>query len=62
MLYIHYCNSCKHVHILSGHNRYCPICEHLLAEINISFLTYTSLDEKERKLLITKATRSVFLF
>ena len=25
MLYIHYCNSCKHVHILSGHNPAVPM-------------------------------------
>lgn len=48
MLYIHYCEKCKKVHMLNGHKNDCPGCGDSLRELPVSFLQYTSYSSAER--------------
>lgn len=54
MMYIHYCPACLKIHMLNGHKQKCPRCEGKLVELNIDYMTYTSMDVNERALLEEK--------
>lgn len=52
MMYIHYCKTCKRIHLLNGHKQTCPACEQSLVELLIPYLEYVALSEEERQNLL----------
>lgn len=61
MMYIHYCENCRRIHILNGHRTVCPTCDLTLTELNISYLEYTELDREERRSLLTNLSNLTVL-
>lgn len=51
MMYIHFCQTCKRIHILNGHKMFCPRCSSILVELQTSYLDYVSYSPLERTLL-----------
>lgn len=49
MLYIHYCENCDYIHMLSGHRLQCPSCNKELLELQISYTEYMAMDAKKRE-------------
>ena len=58
MLYLHYCNPCKRIHILSGHRPSCPACSHVLTELSVSYEHYIKLNRSERESLLIQCSDS----
>lgn len=56
MLYLHYCNPCKRIHILSGHRPYCPACNGTLTELSITYESYIKLNRNERNSLLMQCS------
>lgn len=54
MMYIHYCQRCDKIHLLSGHKSCCPACTASLAELPVSFLEYENMDVQTREQLKKK--------
>lgn len=54
MMYIHYCKICQHIHMLSGHKKECPGCNHPLTELHLSYLAYTSMTQADRDSLLKR--------
>ncbi len=40
--------------MLNGHQTRCPICNHSLQELSITYLEYVELDTEARNMLITE--------
>lgn len=57
MMYIHYCQLCDRIHLLSGHKSGCPACSAPLTELPVSFLEYENMNEQARKELKEKYHR-----
>lgn len=49
MMYVHFCQNCKRIHMLNGHKMTCPKCNQPLTELQISYLEYISFTHPERK-------------
>ncbi len=47
-MYMHYCKRCQRVHMLNGHKQFCPRCHGAMAELKISYLDYSSMNEAQR--------------
>lgn len=56
MLYLHYCNPCKRIHILSGHRSCCPACSNRLTELSITYESYIKLNRSERDSLLIQCS------
>lgn len=52
MMYVHFCNTCKRIHMLNGHKMTCPKCNQPLTELQLSYLEYISFSQAERKQLL----------
>ena len=52
MMYIHYCQNCRRLHMLNGHKIVCPSCEKKLTELNLPYLTYVEMNSSDRALLL----------
>lgn len=50
-MYVHFCKSCKRIHMLNGHKMFCPRCSTTLTELQMSYLEYVQLNATERLLL-----------
>lgn len=48
MLYLHFCQCCERIHILSGHRKQCPACDSLLTELSVPYEHYIHLNRDER--------------
>ena len=46
MIYIHFCKTCNHIHMLNGHKTSCPKCSHSLVELQITYREYISMDDR----------------
>lgn len=57
MMYIHFCNNCSTIRMLSGHKQSCPACGASLHELGISFARYSSLSAEHRAHLLEEARR-----
>ncbi len=51
MMYIHYCQNCDKIRILSGHKKTCPACDLALRELKVSFEAYSKLSPDQRAVL-----------
>ena len=49
MMYVHFCNTCRRIHMLNGHKMTCPKCNQPLTELQLSYLEYISFSQAERK-------------
>jgi len=58
MMYIHYCATCHHIHMLNGHKTQCPICEKTLKEMDMTYMDYVHLLPKEREKLLMELKSS----
>lgn len=54
MMYLHYCRTCSHLHMLNGHKHLCPGCLGNLTELKLNYLTYVEMNESERQALMEK--------
>lgn len=61
MMYIHYCRTCRRIHMLNGHKSACPNCEHRLTELKISYMDYIEMDTEARTCLLEKLNHSASL-
>lgn len=52
MMYMHYCQYCKRIHMLNGHKQHCPKCDGRLAELSVSFSEYSCMHSGQRRLLL----------
>ena len=52
MMYMHYCQSCKRIHILNGHKNICPACGQSLNELRISYMDYVAMDSAKRNAIL----------
>ena len=52
MMYVHFCNTCRRIHMLNGHKMTCPKCNQPLTELQLSYLEYISFSQAERKQLL----------
>lgn len=48
MMYMHYCNRCRRVHMLNGHKQFCPKCQGKITELKLSYMDYVSMNEAQR--------------
>lgn len=49
MMYMHFCQNCRRIHMLNGHKTLCPTCSQKLKELSISYLDYIEMDALERQ-------------
>ena len=49
MMYVHFCKTCRRIHMLNGHKMTCPKCTQPLTELQITYLEYISFNHTERK-------------
>ena len=49
MMYVHFCKTCRRIHMLNGHKMFCPKCNQPLTELQISYLEYISFSHTERE-------------
>lgn len=54
MMYIHYCKSCQHIHILNGHKPACPKCGRRLTELRITYQEYSGMNTDKREHLLAQ--------
>lgn len=52
MIYVHYCEECDFIHLLSGHRTNCPGCGEPLTELKISYQDYFRMDAFQREQLL----------
>ena len=52
MMYMHYCQGCKRIHILNGHKNICPACGQSLNELRISYMDYVAMDSAKRNAIL----------
>lgn len=52
MIYIHYCEECDFIHLLSGHRTNCPGCGEPLTELKISYQEYFEMNQEKREELL----------
>lgn len=52
MMYMHYCQYCKRIHILNGHKQSCPKCDGRLSELSVSYQDYSYMNSEQRRLLM----------
>lgn len=48
MIYVHYCEECDFLHLLSGHRTNCPGCGRPIAELKISYQEYFAMNAEQR--------------
>lgn len=51
MMYLHYCQTCCHIHILNGHKPVCPKCGYRLTELRITYQEYSFMNHAKREWL-----------
>ena len=56
MLYLHFCSTCKRLHILSGHRITCPACDNSITELSIPYEIYIKMDSTGRESLLNQCT------
>lgn len=59
MIYIHYCNHCDFIHLLSGHRTNCPNCQEELTELKISYQDYFQMNQRQREHLLGQCQNPV---
>ena len=61
MLYLHFCQPCNRIHVLSGHRTQCPACSSFLYELSIPYHKYIYYDVPRRTRLLKKCSNAEFL-
>lgn len=56
MMYIHYCRTCKRIHLLNGHKITCPKCRRSLSELKMPYIDYINMNVAERNALLSSCS------
>lgn len=53
MMYLHYCNDCQQIFLLSGHQQECLKCGRAIQEIKIPFDEYVNYSPEKRMQILS---------